>query len=44
MHRELGRKGGTLDLLWQAYREGAPDGYQYSAFCEHYRASLAACR
>ncbi len=38
VHRELGRKGITLDLLWQEYRESAPDGYQYSAFCEHYRA------
>jgi transposase len=37
-HREMGRKGVTLDLLWQEYRECHPDGYQYSAFCEHYRA------
>ena len=28
----------TLDLLWQEYREGHPEGYQYSTFCEHYRA------
>jgi transposase len=38
VHRELGRKGVTLNLLWQEYRELYPDGYQYSAFCEHYRA------
>lgn len=38
VHRELGRKGVTLDLLWQEYREQYPDGYQYSAFCLHYRA------
>jgi len=34
----MGRKGVTLDLLWQEYREQHPDGYQYSAFCDHYRA------
>lgn len=38
VHRELGRKGVTLELLWQEYREQFPDGYQYSAFCQHYRA------
>jgi transposase len=38
VHREMGRKGVTLDLLWQEYREQHPDGYQYSAFCDHYRA------
>lgn len=38
VHRQLGRSGVTLDLLWQEYREQHPDGYQYSAFCLHYRA------
>jgi transposase len=38
VHRQLGRAGVTLDLLWQEYRELRPDGSQYSAFCEHYRA------
>ena len=38
VHRELGRSGVTLDLLWQEYRAGHPEGYQYSAFCLHYRA------
>jgi transposase len=38
VHRQLGRCGVTLDLLWQEYRELRADGYQYSAFCEHYRA------
>lgn len=38
LHRQLGRSGVTLDLLWQEYREQHPDGYQYSAFCLHYRA------
>ena len=38
VHRQLGRSGVTLDLLWQEYRELRSDGYQYSAFCAHYRA------
>ncbi len=38
VHQELKRKGVTLFLLWQAYRETHPEGYQYSWFCEHYRA------
>lgn len=38
IHQELKRKGVTLFLLWQEYREANPEGYQYSWFCEHYRA------
>jgi transposase len=38
INRELKRKGVTLFLLWQEYREHHPQGYQYSWFCEHYRA------
>jgi transposase len=34
IHREAGRKGVTLDLLWHEYRAQQPDGYQYSAFCQ----------
>lgn len=34
IHRELRRKGVTLFLLWQEYKESHPDGYQYSRFCE----------
>src|SRR3990172_4145719 len=37
VHRELRRKGVTLQLLWQEYKQGAPDGYQYTQFCRHYR-------
>lgn len=37
VHRELRRKGVTLDLLWQEYKGEHPDGYQYSSFCDHYR-------
>ena len=37
MHRELRRKGMTLALLWQEYREAHPEGYGYSRFCQLYR-------
>ncbi len=42
VHRQVGRSGVTLDLLWQEYRECHPDGYQYRGFCEHYRAVAGA--
>lgn len=34
VHRELSRKGITLQLLWFEYKDRHPDGYQYSQFCE----------
>jgi transposase len=37
VHLELKRPGVTLALLWDEYRGRHPDGYGYSAFCEHYR-------
>jgi len=38
MHRELKRKGVTLQLLWEEYKQAHPeDGYQYSQYCELYR-------
>jgi len=37
VHKELSRKGVTLVLLWQEYKQEYPDGYQYTQFCEHYR-------
>ena len=37
VHNELRRKGVTLELLWQEYKAEQAEGYQYSAFCEHYR-------
>lgn len=37
IHRELRRKGVTLELLWREYRHAHPDGYQYSRFCDLYR-------
>jgi transposase len=38
IHRELKRKGVTLQLLWQEYKQQYPDGYQYTRFCLLYRA------
>ncbi len=37
VHRELRRKGVTLQLLWQEYKQGAGDAYQYTQFCRHYK-------
>jgi len=37
IHGELRRKGVTLFLLWEEYRQANPEGYQYSWFCEQYR-------
>ena len=36
VHGELRRKGVTLQLLWHEYKQGAPDGYQYTQFCRRY--------
>ena len=36
VHQELKRKGVTLQLLWEEYRQSAGDrAYQYTAFCNH---------
>jgi transposase len=37
VHRELQRKGVTLELLWEEYRRDHPDGYAYTQFWEYYR-------
>jgi transposase len=37
VHRELKKKGVTLQLLWQEYKQLYPDGWQSTQFCEHYR-------
>lgn len=37
IHQELKRKGVTLQLLWQEYKEADPCGYQYTQFCDYYR-------
>jgi transposase len=34
VHHELKRKHVTLQILWDEYIEGNPDGYRYSRFCE----------
>ncbi len=38
VHRERRRKGVTLFLLWEEYKADHPQGFQYSWFCQHYRA------
>src|ERR1700737_2227550 len=38
VHRELRRKGVTLQLVWEQYRATHPDGYSRSRLCELYRA------
>jgi hypothetical protein len=42
LQRELARPGVTRLLLWQEYKAQHPDGLQYSAFCDHFRAFLSA--
>jgi transposase len=37
IHEQLRRKGVTLYLLWQEYRQAHPVGFQYSRFCELYQ-------
>lgn len=37
IHQEKKRKGVTMFLLWQEYKERHPDGFQYSAFCQKYQ-------
>lgn len=36
IEKELKRKGVTLQLLWQEYREKNKDGYGYSQYCHHF--------
>ena len=46
VHKELRserrRKGVTLRLLWEEYRDGQPDGYGYTQFCEYYHRFVGA--
>jgi transposase len=37
VHRELRRKGVTLQLLWVEFKERCPEGHQYTRFVQHYR-------
>src|SRR5271165_3238150 len=41
VHDQLKRPGVNLSLLWCEYKESHPDGYQYSAFCNHYHEWVA---
>lgn len=37
VHRELRKKGMTLQLLWREYKDIHPNGLGYTQFCSHYR-------
>jgi hypothetical protein len=37
VERELGRRGVTLQLLWQEYLVCHPDGYRYTQFVQRFR-------
>jgi len=37
VRQEMSKRGVTLRLLWQEYREKYPAGYGYTQYCEHYR-------
>jgi transposase len=37
IHKELRKKGVTLQLLWTEYKKENQDGYQYSRFCDLYQ-------
>jgi transposase len=37
VHQEMKKKGVTLTLLWEEYRDIHPDGYRSTQFCELYR-------
>ena len=38
VHQEMKKKGVTLELLWQEYKEVHPDGYQETQFRKYYHA------
>jgi len=37
IHQQLRRKGVTLRLVWEEYKQAHPDGLQYTQFCVRYR-------
>jgi len=37
IHREMKKKGMTLTLLWEEYKEAHPDGFMFTQFCKRYR-------
>lgn len=45
IHQELKKKGVTLTLLWEEYRQSAGEAaYQYTAFCTRYKAWAGSLR
>ena len=38
VRRQPSRKGVTLQLVWEEYKQDHPDGFQYTQFCVRYRA------
>ena len=38
LHEELRGRGVTLFVLWEEYKAANPEGFQYSRFCDLYRA------
>ena len=38
MHEEMKGRGVTLFVLWEEYKAAHPEGFQYSRFCDLYRA------
>lgn len=41
---EMKKKGVTLMLLWEEYKETNPEGIMYTQFCDRYRNFKKACR
>jgi transposase len=41
---EMKKKGVTLMLLWEEYKETSPEGLMYTQFCERYRNFKKACK
>lgn len=37
IHKELHKPSVTMARVWQEYKAGCPEGYQYSYFCDKYR-------
>lgn len=44
VNRELPKKGVTLQLLWEEYRQQNPEGLSYGRFCHRYREWQSATR
>jgi len=38
VHQEMRKKGVTLQLLWEEYKDVHPEGFQYTQFSVYYRA------